>query len=217
MFNIDCEESRDNFSLFKRNLEISHSFAVTGLTTLLRLVLIDKIKKITDKKILVITATEQAALKYQNDLNKAFGVDSDIFPYQNISMYEGVSPNRYDYSEQLRILTEQPDLVLIPVKAFLEKFPNKKFFEENNIKIKVGDEIDTREFGQKLLDLGYKRSTMVSDITEFSIRGDIIDVFAPGKNPVRIELWGDEIVDIRYFDNETQKSVEKIKKITAEN
>lgn len=49
---------------------------------------------------------------------------------------------------------------------------------------------------------------MVSDIGEFSIRGDIIDFYSLDKHPTRIELWGDEIVDIRYFNNETQKSIE---------
>ena len=52
---------------------------------------------------------------------------------------------------------------------------------------------------------------MVSDIGEFSIRGDIVDFYSLDKHPVRIELWGDEIVDIRYFNNETQKSIEKLK------
>ena len=55
---------------------------------------------------------------------------------------------------------------------------------------------------------------MVSDVSEFSIRGDIADVYSLNQNPVRIELWGDEVVDIRYFDNETQKSVEKAKETT---
>lgn len=50
---------------------------------------------------------------------------------------------------------------------------------------------------------------MVSDIGEFSVRGDIIDIFSFLKNPVRIELWGDEITDIRFFNNETQRSIEK--------
>lgn len=75
----------------------------------------------------------------------------------------------------------------------------------------MGDEIDVKKIGEKLVELGYKRSTMVSDIAEFSIRGDIIDIYSLDKKPVRIELWGDEVVDLRYFDNETQKSIEKIK------
>lgn len=54
---------------------------------------------------------------------------------------------------------------------------------------------------------------MVNDISEFSIRGDIADIFSLDGNPVRIELWGDEVVDIRYFNNETQKSIEKTKSV----
>lgn len=211
MFNIIAPKNDENYALFEHYLTKSFSFAVTGLTTLLRLLLIQKIQKITEKKVLVITATEQNALKYQNDLKKAFGVNADLIPFQNISMYESVSPNRYDYAEQVRVLTEKPDVVIAPVKVLLEKFPTQKFYEENSVTVKVGDEIDLKKLIQQFVDLGYKRSTMVSDIGEFSVRGDIIDFFSLDKNAVRIELWGDEIVDIRYFNNESQKSIEKIK------
>ena len=123
MFNIIAPKNDENYALFEHYLTKSFSFAVTGLTTLLRLLLIQKIHKITEKKVLVITATEQNALKYQNDLKKAFGVNADLIPFQNISMYESVSPNRYDYAEQVRVLTEKPEVVIAPVKALLEKFP----------------------------------------------------------------------------------------------
>lgn len=211
MFKITAPENNENYSLFESFLTRKFSFAVTGLTTLLRLLLITKIKKITDKKILFITSTEQNALKYQNDLLKAFGEQAELIPFQNISMYEAVSPNLYDYAEQVRILTKKSDIVIAPVKTLLEKFPKQSFYDENSFIIKIGDEIDTKEIAQKFVDLGYKRSTMVSDIGEFSIRGDIIDFYSLDKHPVRMELWGDEIVDIRYFNNETQKSIEKIK------
>lgn len=211
MFNIIAPKNDENYALFEHYLTKSFSFAVTGLTTLLRLLLIQKIQKITEKKVLVITATEQNALRYQNDLKKAFGVNADLIPFQNISMYESVSPNRYDYAEQVRVLTEKPEVVIAPVKALLEKFPKQKFYEENSVTVKVGDEIDLKKLIQQFVHLGYKRSTMVSDIGEFSVRGDIIDFFSLDKNAVRIELWGDEVVDIRYFNNESQKSIEKIK------
>ena len=211
MFKIPVPENDINYSLFEKYLARSFSFAVTGLTTILRLFLIKQKKKITEKKILFITSTEQNALKYKNDLEKAFGEDAEILPFQNISMYETVSPNRYDYAEQVRILKQKPQIVIAPVKVLLEKFPTQKFYDENNLLIKVGDEINLEDIAQKFIDLGYKRATMVTDIGEFSIRGDIIDFFSLDKHPVRIELWGDEVVDIRYFNNETQKSIEKLR------
>ena len=213
MFSIDCLNTNENYQLFKADVKARMSFAVTGLLTILRLLLVQKTHEISKKKILFITSTEQNALRYQNDFKKAFGVETSLLPFQNISMYESVASNVYDYAEQVKILREKPDIVIVPVKTLLEKFPASDFYEKNKLTIKVGDEIDLKNLSQKLVNLGYKRSTMVSDIAEFSIRGDIADVFSLDKNPVRIELWGDEVVDLRYFDNETQKSVEKVKEI----
>ncbi len=201
--------NNESFKKFRQSLDLNWSFAVTGLTALLRIFLLKEISRHTGRKILFITSTEQNTLKYQNDLNKGFGTKSEIFPFQNISMYENIDLNFYDYAEQIRILREKPQIVITPVKSLLEKFPSEHFFKENAIKIKVGDEINVKDFSQKLVDLGYKRSTMVNDISEFSVRGDIIDVFSLAQNPIRIELWGDEVVDIRYFNNESQKSIEK--------
>ena len=212
MLNIDCL-SGEKFLEYRDYVKKSWSFAVTGLTSLLRLLLVKNARDYSKKKILLVTSTEQNALKFQNDFKRGFDIDAALIPFQNISMYEGVSPNLYEYFEQIKILRQKPDLVICPVKTLLEKFPDEKFFEKNSLKIKVGDEVNLKELSQKLVNLGYKRATMVSDIAEFSIRGDIADVFSLDDNPVRIELWGDEVVDIRYFNNETQKSVEKAKEI----
>lgn len=214
MFKFEFENSK-HFSHIKRNVVSSKSFVITGLTSFSRLLLVGKIKELSQKKILFVTANEQNSLKYQNDLRIAFNIDSEVFPYQNVSMYEGVSPNLYDYSKQIEILNSDSEVIITPVKALLEKFPDKNFIQKNSIDLKIGDEIDVKEFAQKLVNLGYKRSTMVNDVSEFSVRGDIIDVFSLYEHPLRIELWGDEIVDLRFFNNETQKSIEKIKEFSV--
>lgn len=213
MFTINTDDISQNYEEFRYKVKEGKSFAVTGLTSILRLFLLTKIKNYSKKKVLFVTSSEQNALKYQSDLQSAFAVSSEVMPFQNISMYETVSPNLYDYAQQLKILNNQPDIVICPVKSLLEKFPDKDFFKKNSLKIKVGDTIDLKELAQKLITLGYKKSTMVNDISEFSIRGDIADIFSPDTNPIRIELWGDEVVDIRYFNNESQKSIQKIKEV----
>ncbi len=213
MFTINTEDISQSYENFRLKVKKEKSFAVTGLTSILRLFLISKIKSYSNKKVLFVTSSEQNSLKYQSDLMSAFNINSSVMPFQNISVYETVTPNLYDYAEQIKILHSKPDIVICPVKALLEKFPDKNFFNKNSLKIKIGDSIDLKDLAQKLVNLGYKKSTMVNDISEFSIRGDIADIYSPDKNPVRIELWGDEVVDIRYFNNETQKSIEKIKEI----
>ena len=214
MFNINENDIPYPYERFRARLKDGESFAVTGLTTFLRLFLLSKIKKYGKKKVLMVTSTEQNALKYQSDLKTIFDLDADIMPFQDVSMYETVNPNLYDYARQVEILLKKPDLIICPVKSLLEKFPNSDFFKKNCIKIKVGDTLDLGKFSRQLVNLGYKKTTMVNDISEFSIRGDIADVFSLNSHPVRIELWGDEVVDIRYFDNETQKSVEKTQETT---
>ena len=210
MLNLTKGGNNPVYMNFARNLSCNLSFYISGLTSFARIILLQKIKQLTNKKILFITASEQNALKYQNDLLKAFDLDAKILPYQNISMYEEISSNKYDYAEQLIVLREQPDVVIAPIKVFLEKFAPSAFLDENQIILKKGDTVDLEKLATDFIKLGYKRSTMVSDIGEFSIRGDIIDIFSPDKHALRIELWGDEIVDLRYFNNETQKSIEKI-------
>lgn len=186
------------------------SFCLSGLTSFLRLLLLKYIS--TKKKVLFVTATEQKALKYKNDLEKLYNQSAKLFPYQDVSLYEGLALNAYKYAEQLEVLqnTQQQNIVLVPVKALLERFPQKSFLEENSIKIKIDDEVDTVKLAKELSKLGYKRSTMVVDVGEFSIRGDIIDVYNLDKSPVRIELWGDTVTDIRYFNPANQRSFEKV-------
>ena len=213
MLEINTDDILRNYEEFRQKVKSGKTFAVTGLTSVLRLFLLSKIKAYSNKKVLFITSSEQNALKYQSDLSSGFNIQTEVMPFQNISMYDTVSPNLYDYAQQIKILQSKPDIVICPVKSLLEKFPDKEFFKKNTLKIKIGDSLDLKELAKKLVALGYKKSTMVNDVSEFSIRGDIADIFSPDDNPVRIELWGDEIVDIRYFNNETQKSIEKIKEV----
>lgn len=214
MFKINENDIPYPYERFRARLKDGESFAVTGLTTFLRLYLLSKIKNYTKKKVLMITSTEQSALKYQSDLKTIFDLDTEIMPFQDISPYETVNPNLYDYAKQIELLLSKPNIVICPVKSLLEKFPNSDFFKKNSLKIKVGDTLDLGKLAKRLVNLGYKKTTMVSDISEFSIRGDIADIYSLNSHPVRIELWGDEVTDIRYFDNETQKSVEKTKETT---
>ena len=203
-------ENASFFDHLIRNIRKEKSFTLTGLTTFSRLLLLDYICKLSDKKVLFVTSTEQAALKYSADLERLFEREAETIPYQNISPYEVVVGNLYDYAKQIDILEAKPSLVFTPVKTLLEKFPSENFFEENSFSLKIGNSISQTDLLNRLIKLGYKRSTMVSDIGEFSIRGDIADIYSLEENPIRLEFWGDEIVDIRFFNNETQKSIKKI-------
>ncbi len=189
------------------------SFAVSGITNCSKLLILAKLLASNKQKLIFIVETEQTALKFQNDLNKLLKKESVIFPYQDGSIYDTNSKNLYKYAKQVQILNLQNnlDIIIVPQKALFENFASFEFFNKNNITIRINEDIDVENFAKKLIEMGYKRKTLVADIGEFSIRGGIIDVFPLNDNPFRLELWGDTVTDIRIFDNSTQKSISKVK------
>ena len=191
-------------------LKKGNSFALSGITNSAKLVLLSQMA-LEGKKLLFVVDSEQLALKFRNDLKIFLDKEVFIFPYQDCSIYDTNSKNLYKYAAQADIINNLKDIVIIPSKALFEKFPEKKFFKKHSIKIKNNEDTNVTELSQKLVEMGYKRKTLVADIGEFSIRGDVIDIFPLSKNPVRIELWGDTVTDIRYFSASNQRSIEKIK------
>ena len=74
--------------------------------------------------------------------------------------------------------------------------------------ISVGDTLNRDDFCTRLMSGGYKRVGLVEEKGEFSIRGNIIDIFPPTeKNPLRLEMLGDDIESIRVFDGSSQRSI----------
>ena len=210
----DIKNSEADLKL-KSLLKYNKSFEVAGLTNLAKEFLCAYFIKNSKKKLLFITDSEQNALRYCSDFNSFADFKIGIFPYQDGSLYDLNRKNIYKYISQSKVLLGEnsPQLLIAPVKAMFERFPDKKFYAQNSIKIKIDEEIDFDELPKILVKFGYKRSTMVVDSGEFSIRGDIIDIFSLDDKPVRIELWGDTVTDIRIFDNKTQRSIEKIKEV----
>lgn len=79
-------------------------------------------------------------------------------------------------------------------------------WKSHQLSLSVGDDIDTDTLLNKLVNMGYRRESVVSHIGEFSLRGGIIDIYPLIGKPVRIELFDTEIDSIRDFDVETQRS-----------
>ena len=97
--------------------------------------------------------------------------------------------------------------------SFLEEY--KRILTKDGVLVfKTDDVLDLDKIKSKLVAIGYERMPMVEGRGQFSIRGGIIDIFPfTSETPVRIELWDDEIDSIRYFDVDSQRSIEKVKEI----
>ena len=74
--------------------------------------------------------------------------------------------------------------------------------------MRVGTEIDFDSVLVRLVEMAYSRVDMVGKRGEFAVRGGILDLFSPtADHPVRIEFWGDEVSELRYFSVADQRSL----------
>ncbi|MEW6409120.1 MAG: transcription-repair coupling factor [Nitrospirota bacterium] len=105
-------------------------------------------------------------------------------------------------------LAKGEHLALFAASEVLEScFPSKDMILKQTITVAVSDNISRDEIGLRLIELGYRSVPLVTETGEFSIRGNIIDVFPPyHEYPCRIELFGDNVESIRDFDVSDQRS-----------
>ncbi|MBQ7702933.1 MAG: transcription-repair coupling factor [Firmicutes bacterium] len=108
-----------------------------------------------------------------------------------------------------------PLLVVAPVSCAIKKLPPHSEYQVKNITFRVGEELRFSEIAVSLTNLGYERYPMVEGAGQFSVRGGLVDVFAPDMDdPIRIEFFGDEVESVRTFDRETQRSLENLREVT---
>ena len=112
------------------------------------------------------------------------------------------------------ILNNKNEIVIANIAAVMKYLPNKEVFKDSSIKLKVGDKLDLVELKHKLVRMGYSQVNKIDQSLQFASRGDILDIYSVNyDDPIRIELFDDEVESIRTFEVATQVSKEKINKI----
>lgn len=138
-----------------------------------------------------------------------------VFPAWDTVPYDRASPNVNILSQRLETLskltTEQNPkhkrLVITSIGAAIQKLPPKKIFLNSNKLIKIGSKFDFNSFIHYCSINGYTKVEQVMEPAEFALRGDIIDIFPTGAiEPIRIDLFDDEIENIRTFSPLNQRS-----------
>ena len=114
-----------------------------------------------------------------------------------------------------RLTTNKPKLVITHVQAIVRYLPDQQIFKENCLDLKVGMQIDIYDLQKYLLKAGYQSAIRVDQPFYFSKRGGVIDVFSiQYETPVRIEFFDDEIDNIRFYNQNSQRTIENVNEIT---
>ena len=108
-----------------------------------------------------------------------------------------------------------PRIFLLTQRSFISPLPPPDYTCSFTFSLKKNDSLDTVKIAQKLISLGYTRVSRVNVRGEFSLRGEVLDIFLPlEQNPVRIVFDFDEIESIKDFEADSQITLGARDKIT---
>ncbi|MBR4609431.1 MAG: transcription-repair coupling factor [Erysipelotrichaceae bacterium] len=109
------------------------------------------------------------------------------------------------------IKSEKTKVVLISPYGLIRHLPAKEELREKLITIRKDDVLDKEELIERLIALGYEKTSHVETPMTFASRGYIVDVYSVNYDkPLRIEFFDDIIDSIRIFDNDSQRTIEKV-------
>ncbi len=170
------------------------------------------------KNILLVLPTLNEATEKYNDL-KSYTDDVYLFPEDDFITKSAIAVSPELLYMRINLLNKIKDdkqkIVIVHLNSFIKKLPNIEKYQNQKIILKTGQSVDRKKLIEKLIDNGYKKESIVYNTADFSVRGFVIDIFPVGEeNPVRIEMFDNEIEKIKYFDSMTQRTTSEIKEIT---
>jgi transcription-repair coupling factor (superfamily II helicase) len=169
--------------------------------------------------VLVVTAGERDADRTA-DLLRCFLPDRrvEVFPAWETLPHERLSPRPDTVGRRLAVLrdlthpeaaTGRIDVVVAPVRSVLQPLA-PGLGDLVPVELAAGDTAELGEISKQLADAAYTRVELVEKRGEFAVRGGLLDVFPPTEpHPVRVEFWGDEVDELRYFSAADQRSLDE--------
>src|SRR3954454_6839022 len=168
--------------------------------------------------VLVVTAGERDA-HVNADALRCFLPERRVetFPAWETLPHERLSPRADTVGRRLAVLRDLAhpgangtvDVLVAPVRSVLQPLA-PGLGELTPVELKPGDTAELDDVARALVDAAYTRVELVEKRGEFALRGGLLDVFPPTEpHPVRVEFWGDEVDELRYFSAADQRSLDE--------
>ena len=190
--------------------------SITGTVDSEKLHMISALGERTDVSVIITYSDVNAAAIAEE--YRFFDRNTYVYPAKDLIFYQadinGAETLKKRLSVIKQLLTGGHVTVVTTFDALMEPCLPLDVIKDHILYVEKGRIIEEDAAAIMLVSMGYTRTSyQVASPGEFSIRGGIIDVFdVTAENPLRIELWGDEVESIRYFDAESQRSIEEIDK-----
>ena len=172
------------------------------------------------QKILVMTSGYSEAEKLSSDLISLLGEEKVYnFLADDAPMAEFIFSSQEKIYARLGALNfllddNESGILVTNLSASRLFLPNPNELKSSILELKVGQEYNLDNLVNFLIKIGYRKESQVFNQGEFSLRGDILDIFDKDSvSPYRLEFFGDEIDGIRIFDSESQTSIENLNQV----
>lgn len=167
----------------------------------------------------LVTFSEQRAREICEDYS-FYDKNVYLYPAKDMMFYQADIHGNLQTKERLKvikaILDNENSTIVTTFDALMNNAVPAGKIAQYIIIVKKNDTVDVKKLTEQLVALGYERNYQVETEGQFSVRGGIIDIFPmTEENPVRIELWGDDVDSIRLFDVSTQRSLKELDEVTV--
>ncbi|WP_412540565.1 transcription-repair coupling factor [Longispora sp. K20-0274] len=171
--------------------------------------------------VLAVTATTREAEELAAALGDLLPEGTvEIFPAWETLPHERLSPRSDTVGRRLAVLrrlaqSNDVRVVVAPVRSVLQ--PQLEGLGDLvPVELRAGQRYDLDDTVTRLVDIAYNRVDLVEKRGEFAVRGGILDIFPPTEqHPLRVEFWGDDVEEIRYFAVADQRSLDKAEALVA--
>ncbi|WP_024950638.1 transcription-repair coupling factor [Cobetia crustatorum] len=173
-----------------------------------------------DAPLMVITPDTASAQRLEADLRFYTRHPERLLPFPDWETlpYDSFSPHQDIVSERLRTLRmlqiSRRAIVPVPVNTLMQRLAPVDYIAGQVFSLSRGDTLNREDFRTRLSRAGYRAVETVYEPGEYALRGALIDLFPMGsKQPLRIDLFDEEIDTLRAFDPDTQRSGDKVESI----
>ncbi len=192
---------------------------VTGLAPIHKANLAAALAGQLHRQAVIVCADDLACDRMARDLEAFSERPAVVLPSREF-VFHNIESSSREYEHRrisvLRDLAAGKKTVIVSVPALLMATMPPEMMQKATFTIDFSGEYDTDELVLKLVQAGYRRCMQVEGEGQFSLRGGILDIFAPGEpNPVRIEFFGTEVDTMSYFDIGSQRRTRSLEQLVC--
>lgn len=170
------------------------------------------------KNCLIIAENDLKAKELYEDY-RLYDRDVFFYPAKDLIFFQADIHGNLLTKERMKVIAALLEgksvTVITSISGCMDYLLPLKVLKQHTLHFTNASPVKLEDLKRQLLGMGYERNAQAEAPGQFSFRGGIIDIFPlTEENPVRIELWGDEIDSIRSYDAESQRSIENLEEIT---